>query len=140
MLFKALPTQLLGMITVAATAQIALADQAALLRVGPCGPAIQKLCPEPDLSTTDLFKCLDSHPDQTLADCRKDLRVLALDLEKVPEKCRADVIESCPNITAGKGKVLKCLKAKHRALSPACRVALETMAFKGAKPASAKTE
>jgi hypothetical protein len=101
----------------------ARADDGQRIRSGPCSSIITSFCPEPDLTDADLFKCLQSHRAQRSEACNEDLSPMLLDIEKVPEKCRADVVEACS--AASEGEVMKCLKTKHLDLSPQCRIALE---------------
>jgi hypothetical protein len=99
------------------------ATEAQLLRSGPCAPLLAKYCPEPEISSADILKCLEAHRAQRSEACNDDMQPILLDIEKVPEKCRADVKEVCAK--AGEGQVMKCLKQNHIDLSPQCRVALE---------------
>jgi hypothetical protein len=106
------------------------ADEAQILKSGPCSAIISQYCTEPDLTTTEIYKCLESHRAQLSRACSRDLAPLALDVEKVPEKCRADVKEACPNVVPGDGRVMACLKAKQASLSPSCHILLEEAAVK----------
>lgn len=99
------------------------ATDAQMLRSGPCAPILAKYCPEPEISSTEILKCMEAHRAQRSEACNDDMQPILLDIEKVPEKCRADVKEVCAK--AGEGQVMKCLKQNHNDLSPQCRVALE---------------
>jgi hypothetical protein len=98
-----------------------------------CADDIEKYCKGVKPGGERLLNCLKSHEKELSASCREKIGELQGIIKACEQSCSADIAQFCKEVQPGGGRIVKCLKAHDKELSPSCSAQLEMIdkRFKG---------
>jgi hypothetical protein len=86
-----------------------------------CGDEIEKYCSNIRPGQLSITVCLDTNREQLSAECRKKVDRSMAKILQAKQICEADIEKFCPGVQPGEGRILNCMTANKRLLTPDCR-------------------
>ena len=103
-----------------------------------CKTEIEAHCANVTPGEGRVLACLYAHGDKLSGQCEFALYEAAVQLERavaaltyVANECGDDLDEYCASVSAGEGRLLKCLEENEKQVSDRCRQALADVGLKG---------
>ncbi|KYG70701.1 cysteine rich repeat-containing protein [Bdellovibrio bacteriovorus] len=91
----------------------------------PCVSDLQKYCQNAEPGGGAFLTCLDENKDKLSPECRarnKKLHEMVVELQGA---CNNDLLKFCDDVSAGGGRMIKCLRDHTTELSNACKVGID---------------
>lgn len=96
-----------------------------------CATEITTFCSQVSPGEGRLLACFYAHEDKLSGQCQYALYNASAQLEHavsalnyVAGQCSDDLVKLCPQVPAGEGRLLDCLKSQEEAVSDACNAAI----------------
>ena len=107
-------------LSAAALATPALAQDKAGKGDGPCAQDAKKFCPGMQPGGGRIAKCMKEHQADLSPACQENIKKAEQRLKEFSDECKADAEKFCKGIRPGQGRILACLKSHQAELAPAC--------------------
>lgn len=88
---------------------------------GPCAKERETLCAGVQPGGGAVMKCLKENEEKLSVECKAHHEKMKEHMKDVHEACMDDVQKHCGDVKRGRGRVMKCLKKNHEALSEGCK-------------------
>ena len=98
---------------------------------GACAGDVQAFCSTVKPGQGRVLQCLKQNKESLSPGCKIRILEVATQLEEVKQACQDDVLNFCPGIKPGGGRIAGCLKANMARLSPECAATLSAAAGSG---------
>ncbi|MNK22801.1 Cysteine rich repeat protein [compost metagenome] len=90
-----------------------------------CSGDIERFCPGVEMGDGRIAKCLHKNKNKLSAECKASRDKMKSAMMEVKAACHDDFEKFCAETKAGKGRVMKCMKAHENELSATCKAEIE---------------
>jgi pyruvate/2-oxoglutarate dehydrogenase complex dihydrolipoamide acyltransferase (E2) component len=119
--------------TMARIALAALLSTGAARAQDACRADAEKLCAGIRPGEGRILACLHGSQAQLSPACKQQVGTVGAKVKEIGAACGDDVLQFCPNVKTGGGRILKCLEANAASLSQTCQAVVQKAEEKSAE-------
>jgi Cysteine rich repeat len=88
---------------------------------GPCADDVAKYCKDIKPGDGRIARCLKENEKQLSPACKSSIEEFKKKAKDAHQACEADAQKFCKDVKPGQGRIVKCLMAHEKDLSPECK-------------------